>query len=62
MPTKSTTFTGTYRVANPRGIEKGVRILCTDDREWYEGDAIDPADLGDAFAHYLDRGFVEETE
>ena len=46
MPTQAKTYTGTYRVANPRGIEKGIRILCTDDREWYEGDGIDPADLG----------------
>ena len=59
MPTKTKTYTGSYRVANPREIPEGVRILCTADAEWYEGDAIDPADLGDVFGDYLERGFVE---
>ena len=33
----------------------------SDDANYGSPDAIDPADLGDAFEHYLERGFVEEV-
>jgi hypothetical protein len=53
-----------YRVANPRGIPEGMRILRTDTREWFEGDEIAPGgDLSDqAFAAFIARGFVVEVE
>ena len=50
-----------YVVANPRGIPEGVRILATPTAEFYEGDPIEPADLGDAWADYRERGFVVEA-
>jgi hypothetical protein len=50
-----------YKVANPRGVPQGVRILRTENKEWFEGDSIKPSDLGDAWQHYLDTGFVVST-
>lgn len=53
MPGKSKA----YRVANPRGIPAGIRILATDDREWFEGDEIAPKDLT-AFKEMVAQGYI----
>jgi len=57
MPRKSVK----YVVANPRGIPTGVRILQTPVAEFYEGDAITPADLGDAWDGFIKLGLVVEA-
>lgn len=53
----------TYRVANPREIPEGIRILATDTKEWFEGDAILPADIATkAFAEFIAAGLVVEVK
>lgn len=47
----------TYKVANPRGIPKGIRILHNGSKEWHEGDAIVPGDVAD-FDELVGRGFI----
>ena len=62
MPTKSKPKTGTYTVANPRHIAKGVRIfVCVNDcgEEFYEGDTIDLTKHGHLSPERLIRdGFI----
>lgn len=57
-----------YVVGNPRGIRRGRRVLRVGDaerteREWREGDAIKPSDIGDAaFERYVERGLIVEKK
>jgi hypothetical protein len=60
MPTKKP-LTGTYKVANPRGIPAGTRIIATDTAEWFEGNPITPADV-EGFEELLEQGYVEEVK
>ena len=55
------TQTKTYRVLNPRGIEKGVHILRHDSTKWHEDDDFtQPASMPDAVvADWVKRGFLE---
>lgn len=46
-----------YRVANPREIPAGIRILAMEDREWFEGDEITPKDLPD-FEEMVAQGYI----
>ena len=58
------TQTKTYRVLNPRGIDKGVHILRQGDKSWYEGDDLVPSqhDLsGDSIKRWAAQGSLEET-
>jgi len=57
----------TYRVANPRGIPQGRFIVCVQKgdvrKDWFEGDAFDPADAfsPEDFKAWLKNGFIEEV-
>lgn len=52
-----------HQVANPRGLPEGTRILHTETREFFEGDAIDPEDVSTKdFADLVKRGFVVEMK
>lgn len=51
-----------YVVANPRGIPEGIRILATDDAEFFEGDSVTKADMGTAWVSFVERGFIVEAD
>ena len=53
-----------YRVT-VRGLPKGVRAIRNDksDKDWFEGDSISPADLGqDSFEWMLAEGVIEKVD
>ncbi len=50
-----------YIVANPRGIQEGVRVFRHNDREFHEGALVRDGELPKAvIADLVARGFLEE--
>jgi len=54
----------TYRVANPRAIPEGIRIMVTANKEFFEGDAIEAEDVGGPkeFSALVEKGLVVEVK
>lgn len=57
----------TYKVANPRGIPKGVAILTYEGADgpvhWYEGDTMPSTAISKvAVANFVERGFLVEVK
>tara|TARA_Y100000310_G_scaffold259499_1_gene268184 strand:- start:2256 stop:2465 length:210 start_codon:yes stop_codon:yes gene_type:complete len=61
--TRRTTGSKRYKVLNPRGIEKGVRILKgSDGAEYREGDTVSADQIPEsALQPWLDRGQIEKA-